>query len=85
MFNTHVIETVHECIEGEWTYRFYQNEKGVHVKRTPSKDPLWSHGVITQTFESEQKKFLSQCLAGWAEYFDSVSEAKRAIQKVLTA
>ena len=84
MFNTHVVETVHECVEGEWIYRFYQSENGVYVKRTPVSDPLWSHGILTQRFDLEEEKFIHQALGSGTEYFASIFQAKLAIQKVLT-
>lgn len=84
MFNTYVVETVHECVEGEWTYRFFQSKKGVYVKRTPSADSLWSHGIITQNYDIEQGRFISQCLSSGTGRFDSIFQAKLSIQKVLT-
>jgi hypothetical protein len=83
MFNTRVVETIYECVEGEWKYRFFERENGVYVKRTSIIDLFWVHSIHVQKFDLVEDKFVPQSLCEGTGRFSSVSEAKRAIQKVL--
>jgi hypothetical protein len=45
-----IIETTYEVTIGNFIYRLIESGDQVRIKRVPKKDPLWSHGVLTQFY-----------------------------------
>lgn len=76
LFQLSTIETTYEDEAYGWTYRFIDNNiRGVLVKRTSTKDPLWSHGTLMQIFSVVKGKFVPACTIDSIAYFPTLDAA----------
>ena len=46
-----IVSTTYELTQGTWIYRFVEDSTGVIIKRVPSDNINWSHGVISQLLD----------------------------------
>lgn len=60
-----IIEMTQETkpIKG-WVYRIMQNAQGCVIARCPADELLWSHGVIKQLYQPDEKVFVPACRSG---------------------
>ena len=57
-----VIETVHQTsdIDG-FTYRITVTSDKCGIKRVPTEDMLWSHGMIAELYQTDSEQFEQIC------------------------
>ncbi len=62
LLNLSVVEMTQqtEPIKG-WVYRILINDQGCILMRCPSDSLLWSHGVIKQIYQPDEKEFVPAC------------------------
>ena len=57
-----VIETVHQTSDvNGFTYRITVTPEKCAIRRTPTKDMLWSHGIICETYQTDSGRFEQIC------------------------
>lgn len=78
-FQLTTVETTYETEAKGWTYRFISSARGVMVKRTSTKDLLWSHGGLTQVFNAIKIDFVGAHTCS-ATYFSSLEDAQFEIE-----
>lgn len=78
-FDMRTIEKVHESSYDGHDYRFSESEKGVSVRRVPSNNPLWSHGLVSEVYDLDEKKFRESAIAGQNLMFKSLIQADDTI------
>ena len=78
-----VFETVYQTNDvNGFTYRITVAADKCVIKRTPTKDMLWSHGIICEVYQTDSKQFEQMCRTSFTETnVGDLTTALRIIEK----
>lgn len=75
-----IVECVREGEQGDWAYRFRENQHGVIIRRVPKDRLWWNHGVLVQMFDKDADAFLPSNVCGSNVYFSNLADARQVAE-----